>query len=86
MKIEVAKPLELNVDDKCAINLARNHVSYGRSEHLNTRFHFIRDQVSKGRHCPTVIQEAYFLTKVMKHNMLEEMTNKIGLVSLEHLN
>ncbi|PNX70198.1 cationic amino acid transporter 1-like protein, partial [Trifolium pratense] len=66
IKIELTEPMQLLVDNKSAINLARNPISHGRSKHIETRFHFIRDQVNKGKivlsHCPTDEQQADILT------------------------
>ncbi|RZB69615.1 Retrovirus-related Pol polyprotein from transposon RE1 [Glycine soja] len=49
--------IELLVDSKSAIDLARNPVSHDRSKHIETKFHFLRDQVAKGKvklvHCRT---------------------------------
>ncbi|XP_019418504.1 PREDICTED: uncharacterized protein LOC109329279 [Lupinus angustifolius] len=39
--------IELRVDNKSAINLAKNPVSHGRIKHIETKFHFLRDQVGK---------------------------------------
>jgi hypothetical protein len=90
LTIELSEPIQLFVDNQSAINLARNPVSHGRTKHIETRFHFIRDQVSKGRiavtHCSTEVQEADILTKSLKHDRFKEMRNKLGVVSLEYLN
>ena len=40
--------IELIVDSKSAIDLAKNPVAHGRSKHIGTKFHFLIDQVSKG--------------------------------------
>jgi hypothetical protein len=59
IRIELTGPIQLFVDNKYAINLAINPISHGRSNHIKTRFHFIK--VNKGRtefsHCPTEKQE-----------------------------
>ena len=39
--------VKLLVDSKSAIDLAKNPVSHGRSKHIETKFHFLRDQVTK---------------------------------------
>lgn len=44
--IEMPEPVQLFVDNKSAINLAKNPVSHGRSKHIETRFHFLREQVN----------------------------------------
>jgi hypothetical protein len=38
----------LKIDNKSAINLAMNHVSHGKNKHIETKFHFLRDQVTNG--------------------------------------
>lgn len=53
------------VDNKSAINLAKNSVSHGRSKHIKTRFHFLRDQVNKGN-----FELIYYLTKEQLANTL----------------
>jgi len=56
---------------------------------IETWNHCIRDQVNKGRlkppHCPTAIHEADVPTKIVKHEKFEELRNKMGVASLEHL-
>ncbi|PNX63129.1 cationic amino acid transporter 1-like protein, partial [Trifolium pratense] len=49
MKIDVEDGVELMVDNKSAIILAKNPIAHGRSKHIETKFHFLRDQVTKGR-------------------------------------
>lgn len=55
--IEVRKLVQLMVDNKSAIDLAKNLVFHGMSKHKEKRFHFLRDQVNKGKlelvYCPT---------------------------------
>ena len=55
MTVEVKKPLVLQIDNKSAINLAKNPVLHGRSKHIEVRFHFSREKVNLGeievRHC-----------------------------------
>jgi len=57
LKSEVKKPLKLKIDNRSAINLAKNPIAHGRSKHIETKFHFIREQVAKGmievEYCPT---------------------------------
>ncbi|XP_047167115.1 secreted RxLR effector protein 161-like [Vigna umbellata] len=47
LKIEGRGKVRLLVDNKSAIYLTKHPTSYGRSKHIETRFHFIREQVSK---------------------------------------
>ncbi|KHN30253.1 Copia protein, partial [Glycine soja] len=62
--------VKLLVDNKSAINLAKHPTSHGRSKHIETKFHFLREQVSneklKNEHCKTEIQLANIFTKALK--------------------
>lgn len=68
--VNIQRPIKLMIDNKSAINLAKNPVSHGRSKHIETRFHYIREQVGKGKlhlaHCSTEEQIADILTKAVK--------------------
>jgi hypothetical protein len=68
------------VDNKSAIKLSKNPVQHGRSKHIDTRFHFLRDHVKqktiKLEYCNTKKQVADIFTKplpVAPFNMLCEM-------------
>ncbi|KAG6528125.1 hypothetical protein ZIOFF_010274 [Zingiber officinale] len=43
------KPVTLFVDNKSTIALMKNLVFHGRSKHIDTRFHFIRESIEKGQ-------------------------------------
>lgn len=49
LKIAHQKPVQLKVDNKSSISLAKNHVLHDRSKYIETKYHFIRYQVSKGK-------------------------------------
>ncbi|KAK2442743.1 putative mitochondrial protein [Trifolium repens] len=74
----------LNLDNKSAINLAKNPISHGKSKHIETRFHFLRDQVSKGKLklelCSSEDQQADILTKVVKRDQFLKLRRNIGVV------
>jgi hypothetical protein len=84
LNCEVKKPLKLKIDNKSAINLARNPIAHGRSKHIETRFHFIREQVSKGmievEYCPTEAQLADGFTKALKIDRFTCLRDKLGLI------
>ncbi|XP_058784529.1 secreted RxLR effector protein 161-like [Vicia villosa] len=48
MEVEVKKPLVLQIDNKSAINLAKNPVLHGRSKHIEARFHFLGEKIVFG--------------------------------------
>ena len=47
LKIQV-KLFKLYVDNKLTIALSKNPGQHGRSKHIETKYHFIRDCVDKG--------------------------------------
>lgn len=72
MKLQNPKPMKLLIDNKSTINLAKHPVAHGRSKHIETRFHFLRDQVNKGKleleHCSTEKEISDIFTKPLKAN------------------
>ena len=90
LQIEVEKPLKLFVDNVSAISLAKNPVSHGRSKHIEVRFHFLREQVHKGRlelkYCSTEEQVADAFTKALRVDRFDKMRKELSVVSLRSLN
>ncbi|CAJ2677657.1 unnamed protein product [Trifolium pratense] len=90
MKIDIEDGAELMVDNKSAINLAKNPIAHGRSKHIETKFHFLRDQVTKGRiklsYCSTEKQIADVLTKPLKIDKFKDMRKMLNVFSMENLN
>ena len=81
--------LRLLVDNQSAINLTKHPTSHGRSKHIETRFHFIREQVSKEKlvveHCKSEVQFADILTKALKHTRFKFLRESIGVVDISNL-
>jgi hypothetical protein len=50
MGIKVAVP-QIMMDNRLAIALSRNPVLHGRSKHIKTKYHFIRECVEQGEIC-----------------------------------
>ena len=67
---------KLFVDNKSAISLSKNPSQHGRSKHIDTKFHFIRDYVEKGYvevdYVKTESQLADFFTKPLGRIKFEE--------------
>lgn len=76
-------PVVLYVDNKSAIDLAKNPVFHGRSKHIDIRFHFIRECVDRGevvlRHVSSDNQRADVLTKALATVKFEKMRNLLGI-------
>nr|KAJ0196411.1 hypothetical protein LSAT_V11C700384790 [Lactuca sativa] len=72
----------LRVDNKSAIELTKNPVFHGRSKHIHTRFHFIRNCVEREQveveNIPGGEQRADILTKPLARTKFKEMWSLIG--------
>ena len=79
----------LYIDNKSAIDLAKNPVFHGRSKHIDVRYHFIRDCVEQGliviKHVSTSEQRADILTKALSAAKFEKMRSLLGVRNLEHV-
>ncbi|KAJ9535118.1 hypothetical protein OSB04_un001804 [Centaurea solstitialis] len=73
----------LRVDNKSAIELTKNPVFHGRSKHIHTRFHFIRNCVENKQveveYIPGEEQKADILTKPLARTKFKEMRSLIGI-------
>lgn len=80
---EEPEPIMLQVDNKSAIELMNNPVFHGRSKHIDTRFHFIRECIEKGliivKHVRTEDQRADILTKALPRVKFQEMRELLGV-------
>lgn len=81
-----AGPVTLYIDNKSAINLAKNPVFHGRSKHIDIRHHFIRECIEKGeivvKHVCTELQRADILTKALPVAKFERMQKLLGMKNL----
>ena len=63
--------------------MTRNLVFHGRSKHIHTRYHLIRECVEKGlievQHVPGQEQKADILTKALGRIKFKEMRDLIGV-------
>ncbi|WVZ23704.1 hypothetical protein V8G54_002248 [Vigna mungo] len=86
LKIVTCKPTCLKIDNKSAIDLAKNPISHGRSKHIETKYHYLREQVSKGKlelsYCKTDEQVADIFTKALRQSRFERLRSLIGVKSL----
>jgi len=85
MELQLMKDekMELRIDSKSAIDLAKHPVAHGRSKHIETKLCFLRDQVNKGklevRHCKTDELIANLLTKPLKSSSFDHLKMKLGM-------
>ncbi|GKC08700.1 hypothetical protein Tco_1000310 [Tanacetum coccineum] len=69
--------IPLYCDDKSAIALCCNNVQHSRSKHIDTRYHFIREQVKNG------VVELYFVT--MDYQLADRFTKALPRERFEFL-
>jgi hypothetical protein len=82
-----AETVELKVDNKSAIALAKNPVFHERSKHIDIRYHFIRDCLEEGSISTSFIktsdQLADILTKSLGRMKFQELRARIGMVQIK---
>ena len=78
----------IRVDNKSAIQLCKNPVFHGRSKHIETRYHFVRESVENGNvaveYVHTDDQLADLLTKPLGRIKFQGLRGKIGIVELRN--
>lgn len=79
-------PVTLCIDNKSAIDLAKNPMFHGRSKHIDIRYHFIRECVERGevilKHVCSSEQRADILTKAHATVKFEKMRELLGVKDL----
>ncbi|XP_057443849.1 uncharacterized mitochondrial protein AtMg00810-like [Lotus japonicus] len=87
--LKSSRVMKLLIDNKPAIDLAKYPVAHGRSKHIETRFHFLRDQVSRGKleleHFPIEEQLADLFTKPFKAERFSLLCKKLKILSLSSI-
>lgn len=83
---EFVGPVVLCIDNRSAIDLAKNPMFHGRSKHIDARFHFIRECVERGevvlKHVTSNEQRADILTKALVKSKFESMRKLLGVKNL----
>ena len=76
-------PALLYMDNQSALALARNTGSQGRAKHIDIRYHFIRDRITKGElevaHCPGETNPADIFTKPLGFPKFEQLRAQLGM-------
>lgn len=84
---EPTGPVILYIDNKSTIDLEKKPVFHGRSKHIDTRYHFIRECVKRKeivvKHISSEMQRADVLTKALSTVKFERMRMLLGVKSLE---
>ena len=78
--------VKLFIDNKSAIALMKNPVFHGRSKHIDTKFHFIRECIDGGQivvqFVSTEDQRADALTKALPAGKFATMRHLLGVRDL----
>jgi hypothetical protein len=66
-----------------AISIAKNPVLYSKTKHIEVRYHFLRDNVDKGKialiHVPTHDQLADIFTKPLDQAISTRLRGELGV-------
>jgi len=77
LKINYKRPIQMFVDNKSAIDLSKNPVCHRKSKHIETKYHFLCDQVMKNR--------IDIFTKPLRHHRFEKLRSMLGLIFLDNM-
>ena len=76
-------------DNQSAIKLAKNLVFHSKTEHVDTKYHYIRalvvKQIIKPKYCPSEDQTADIFTKSLGRVKFDKFRNELGICSKEFL-
>jgi hypothetical protein len=83
MNFSQEKATNIRVDNKSAIELAKNPVHHERSKHIDARFHFIREHVKNGNvemtHVASCDQVADIFTKPLPAELFNKFKKLLGM-------
>jgi hypothetical protein len=83
------KEIPLLCDNKSAIKIANNPVQHSRTKHIDIRYHFIRDHVSKGDikidGVSTDDQLADIFTKPLDESQFCKLRNELNVIDISNV-
>ncbi|CAI7840084.1 unnamed protein product [Closterium sp. NIES-53] len=83
------EPTILHIDNTSAIALSKNPVYHGRTKHIDTQYHYIRELIKNKvvipAYCSTTDQAADFLTKILPRHLFLLGRHRAGLLPIESL-
>lgn len=87
LQISQDEATEIFVDNKSAIALGKNPIFHDRSKHIDTRFHFIRESISKKevqlKYVKSQDQVADIFTKPLKFGDFARLRARLGLTRIQ---
>ena len=77
-------------DNKFDIELSKNHVFHKRTEHIDTRYHFIQELVNNGEinleYCRSKDQLEDIFAKALAQEQFEYLRDKMNIVNFDVIN
>ena len=84
LDLQQKKPTKIFVDNKSAIALAKNPVFHDRSKHIDTRYHYIRECITRKEvqleYVKSNDQIADIFTKLLKYEDFIRLRNLLGVI------
>jgi hypothetical protein len=78
--------VKLLMDNMSAIALSKNPVHHGRSKHIDTKYHFLRECIEDGKvevdRVGTTEQLADIFTKLLGRVRFKELRSALGVVDV----
>jgi hypothetical protein len=73
----------LQCDNTSTISVAKNLVLHSKTKHIEVRYHFLRDNIEKGKialiHVPTHDQQANIFTKPLDQENFTHLWGALGV-------
>ena len=70
-------------DNQSCILMTKKTVNHGRAKHMDTRYHYIRDEVKRGEvqleYCETSVMMADIMTKGLSGPRHKDLTTALGI-------
>ena len=83
LKCDPKKPTVVYKHNQSVICFSQNPQPHGRSKHIKIKYHFVREQVSKGnielKYCPTENMVADMLMKGLEKQRFEKLRKMAGI-------
>jgi transposase InsO family protein len=84
LDVEVPETTTIYTDSQSCIAMINNHKYSNRTKHIDTKYHYIREEVNSGRvkleYCPTDVNIADLMTKPLGPTKTEALRRRAGLI------